>query len=377
MSKWLGIAGALVGAGLTSAALALAGPPDIDTYTIIQGSSAALLAGDDPYAGGYAPTAAAAAAFAGNVEVLTYPPGVPLLLAPARALVGDARWGLVAAMLAIVALVAWMARRRPDDPLAAAAPAMAALAPGAAIVGERAWVDPLLALALLVAVVASAAGRGRLAIVAAALALLAKQNAAIALLLLACWRPFGWRRALASLALAAAIALPFLVADPARFVDRLTLVLELPLRGDAINVAGWLAHAELATPALLGALAAVGVALLLALAALLARTGAAASPALALTALAAGQLAVNVFSGHAFYNQHWEVVVLLAAAAAADPRPVAPGEVRPPLSSRGRARRRSGRGAPAGRRCRSRSRAWARARPGPRGAPCPPQTSGA
>ena len=125
-------------------------------------------------------------------------------------------------------------------PGAAVAPALAVLAgvlPGSLYDVQQAWNETILFGALAAAGVLIAARRPWWAAAALAVALCTKQHVVLLLPLWALWPAFGPRRAVAAAAGAAAVTLPWFLADPARFrhcvVD---FFLDLPARPDSLSI---------------------------------------------------------------------------------------------------------------------------------------------
>ena len=127
--------------------------------------------------------------------------------------------------------------------------------PGTLRITQQAWNESVVLGCLLAAVALLLSGRAGLAVVPLALALATKQHVVLVLPLWALWPSFGWRRALAAGALAAAICLPWLLANPARFYGcTVEFFLDLPARPDSISVWRFLPEAA-RIPAVLGLVA--------------------------------------------------------------------------------------------------------------------------
>ena len=254
---------------VAGAALRLDAAPRIDVWYTLQGAADGLLQGQDMYQQVWV-------APPGPMQAFTYLPWMAVLLAPGRWLLGDVRWALVAVTLGTAflfrAMPAASAHRMravaadgratspsadgsPDvaaargvsravsgalsrvlsktvsrDSLSAtAAAALLLLLPGTQTQVEQAWTEPLLLACLTLAMFALARGNGVLAVVAVALALASKQHILLLLPVLAAWPRFGVRRALASAGLAAALVLPWVIADPgAIWHDTVTLLVNFP-----------------------------------------------------------------------------------------------------------------------------------------------------
>ncbi len=208
-------AGALVTTAAGYGLVVLGSRPVIDVHALLQGAGRGLAAGQNPY------ELAFPAAPPGQVDdCFTYLPGTALLTAPGVWLGGDARWAELVLLLAAAALLIRQVWTRGGARLGLAL--LAVLVPGTVRVVQQSWTEPLL-LALLVAV-AVLIDRGRFAGAAAVfgLALATKQHVVLLVpLLLLAWPPRPCRARLRDLsivaAVAAAVTLPFLLANPARF----------------------------------------------------------------------------------------------------------------------------------------------------------------
>jgi hypothetical protein len=125
-------------------------------------------------------------------------------------------------------------------PAPSVAPALALLfgvLPGALYEVQQAWNETLLAGALVAAAVGLAARRPGWAVLGLAVALATKQHVVLLLPLWACWPAFGWRRAAAAAAGAAAVTLPWAMLDADRFrYGVLDFFLDLPARPDSLSV---------------------------------------------------------------------------------------------------------------------------------------------
>jgi len=207
--------------------------PLIDVWAILQGASLGVVHGQNPYDMVFASVPR------GQVnDVFNYLPATFLLPVPSRLLLGDVRYAEAAMLAAGVGALAWWTLRWPVRP--ATGPALALLVgvlPGALYDVQQAWNETILAGALIAAAVLLAAGRAGWAAVCLALALATKQHIVLLLPLWACWRTFGWRRAAAAAAGAAAVALPWAVADFDRFrYGVLDFFVDLPARPDSLSL---------------------------------------------------------------------------------------------------------------------------------------------
>jgi hypothetical protein len=208
---------ALLGVGY--ALVIWGGTPVIDVWVILQDSARGLLHGANPYQ----------MTFPGvppgqDSSCFTYWPGTFLVTAPGNWLLGDVRWTEAGYLLAAVTLTAWSAGRRsgwqePRRPALAARLALAAaigVVPATALVVLQAWTEPILLLGLVSAAVLIDR-HPNWAVLPLGLALAGKQYMLIMVPLLAFWPRFGWRRVLATAAVATAVALPWLLLSLQRF----------------------------------------------------------------------------------------------------------------------------------------------------------------
>jgi uncharacterized membrane protein len=114
---------------------------------------------------------------------------------------------------------------------------MAVCLPGTLRIPQQAWNESVVLGCLLAAVALLLSDRANLAVIPLGLALATKQHVVLVLPLWALWPSFGWRRALASGALAAGICLPWLLANPGRFYGcTVRFFLDLPARPDSISL---------------------------------------------------------------------------------------------------------------------------------------------
>ncbi|WP_230202747.1 glycosyltransferase [Parafrankia discariae] len=313
--------------------------PRIDVFHLLQVSTSGLARGTNMYRQQWGPDRASYTA-GGLFDVYPYLPGTSLLLAPFRWVLGDVRYGLLAALaLAAVAGRALTLARVPgrawdgaggvgggggvDDGGGGAAVAAAGLLPLLVVVFpesmyalQQSWTEPLLVALLAVMVWAVAAGRPTPAVVAFALALASKQHVALLLPLAACWPAFGPRRALAAAGLGAAVVAPWVVAAPGDFVDDAVRTnLGYPVLDHSLSIPGWAHHFGITLG--FGVTAVVlGAAYLLAWRARGGATGFCAGSALVL-------LALDVMNKQTFFNHYtlpMGLLVLAVAAGGAAPR---------------------------------------------------------
>lgn len=208
-------------------AMLLAAPrPEIDVFYFLQQSTAELVNGFDLYRQTWEGSP-------GLYEVYPYLPGTSLLLAPARWLLGDVRFALLAASL----LAAVMIRRLGGPGLPVLVPLLLVLAPRATWLWQQSWTEPLLLAALAGMVLAVRRGRPALAVVAFAVALASKQHVVLLVPLAMAWRDFGVRRSLASLGLAGVVVLPWFLAAPRAMIDDAVLYnLSLPVLARGLDL---------------------------------------------------------------------------------------------------------------------------------------------
>jgi hypothetical protein len=244
---------AVGGTGLAYALMVPGGRPLIDVWPILQGASLGVVQGRNPYAMTFAGVPR------GQVEdCFNYLPGTFLAPLPGRVLLGDVRYAEAVVLLAGVAALVWYAVRGRGEAagVAAALGVLAGVLPGSLYDVQQAWNETIVFGALAVAGVLVAVRRPWWAAAALAVALATKQHVVLLLPLWALWPSFGPRRALAAAGGAAAVTLPWFVADPGRFwhcvVD---FFLDLPARADSLSI--WqLVPGPLRTVAVLGLVAA-------------------------------------------------------------------------------------------------------------------------
>lgn len=199
--------------------------PGIDVWVLLQQSSSGLLHGDDMYRQHWVGSN-------GLQDIYPYLPITTILLAPFKWLLGDVRYGLIAASV----LAIWFIRRSaPSAPPALAA--MLVIAPHWIFLTDQSWTEPLLLAALAGAFLALKRDRAWVAVVALAIALACKQHIALLLPLFAIWPSFGWRRTLAAGALAAAAVSPWFIAGPRdMWHDAVHANLSLQIQERALNL---------------------------------------------------------------------------------------------------------------------------------------------
>jgi len=248
-------------AAAAGVATVLAAPdPEIDVFHLLQASSRGLLDGVNMYHQEWL-TGRPGDLHGGLVDVYPYLPATSVLLAPFRLLLGDVRYGLLAALVAAAYAVRAAAVRAAA--VGAAAGGSGAGAPGGRrdapwlpLVGllvlvfpescyalEQSWTEPLLVACLAVMVWAVGGGRGVLAVAAFAVALASKQHVVVLVPVAAAWPAFGRRRTAASCGLAAVLVAPWVLDDPGAFLDdALWTALHYPVLDHSLSVTGWAHH---------------------------------------------------------------------------------------------------------------------------------------
>ncbi|WP_241831580.1 glycosyltransferase [Parafrankia soli] len=332
------------------ATVAAAPQPRIDVFHLLQVSTSGLARGTNMYRQQWAPDRAGYTA-GGLFDVYPYLPGTSLLLAPFRWVLGDVRYGLLAALALAAVAGRALARRRdvaradavaghgsgvepdtdPDlrvgDPgfgvgghggaavAAGLLPLLVVVLPESMYALQQSWTEPLLVALLAVMVWAVAAGRTAPAVVAFALALASKQHVALLVPLAACWPSFGPRRTLAAAGLGVAVVAPWVIAAPGDFVDDAVRTnLGYEVLNHSLSIPGWAHHFGITLG--FGATAVVlGAAYLLAWRARGGAAGFCAGSALVL-------LALDVMNKQTFFNHYtlpMGLLVLAVAAGAAAP----------------------------------------------------------
>jgi hypothetical protein len=226
------VAAAAVGATGVAYALVIAGSkPLIDVWPILQGAARGVVEGRNPYELTYSGVPP------GQVDdCFNYLPGTFLVPLPGRLLAGDVRYAEGAVLLAGVAALVWYAARN-RSATATALAVLAGVLPGSLYDVQQAWNEAIVFGSLAAAAVLVAVKKPWWAAAALAVALCTKQHVVLLLPLWALWPAFGLRKAAAAAAGAAAVTLPWLLADPDRFwhcvVD---FFVDLPARDDSLSV---------------------------------------------------------------------------------------------------------------------------------------------
>ena len=321
----MALVAAVLGYVVTAATAIISSPrPRIDVWVTLQQAADGLARGENMYAMTWTGSP-------GIQDAFTYLPWTAVLLAPGRWLAGDVRWALAAWTLVALAGV-WLlargagARHTPSTAwTATAVVCLLVLAPGTLTQLDQAWTEPLLLAGLVWWAALVQRDRAWWAVVPLALACASKQHLALLLPVLLVWRPFGWRRTLATGGLTGLLLLPWFVAGPADFVhDTVTLLLSF----HPIRFANTLYLLALNTFGVTLPFAVTGVVVLGSLGAVV-WTVWRRQPGLAVTLrwLALVLLVANLVNKQAFYNQFWLVGALVVVSLAV------------PASARGRAGR--------------------------------------
>jgi hypothetical protein len=215
--------------GLAGVLMIVSSPrPDIDDWYMSQAAAGALSHLQNIY------TVHWSAGVPGEATNLyAYLPGSALFVWPFHVLLGDVRYGVLAALLATSAILI----RSSVTPTASLLGCLVVLYPKALFGLEQSWVDPIVTLGLCGAALAAHRGRRNWAMAALILALVCKQQAWLALPLVFVWKEFGWRRAAVSALIAAALSSLWALSDLHAFVyDVFRYQLTLPPRPDSLSI---------------------------------------------------------------------------------------------------------------------------------------------
>jgi glycosyl transferase family 87 len=316
---WAAGAVAVTGYAVCAGTAVISSPrPRIDVWVTLQQAADGLGRGENFYAMNWSGSP-------GIQDAFTYLPWTAVLLAPGRWLLGDVRWALAFWTLLAVAGVWQLARGAAtrhtgarDRPgwvwTAAAVTTLLLLAPGTLTQLDQAWTEPLLLAGLVWWAVLVQRDRAWWAVIPLALACASKQHLALLLPVLLLWRPFGWRRAVATGALTAALIAPWFLASPPDFVhDTISLLVGF----HPIKFANTLYLLALNTFGVTLPFAVTGVAVLGTLAGVC-WTVWRRQPDLGavLRWLALVLLVANLVNKQAFYNQFWLVGALVVVSLA-------------------------------------------------------------
>ena len=306
---------AVVGYAACAATAVVSSPrPRIDVWVTLQQAADGLGRGENFYAMNWSGSP-------GIQDAFTYLPWTAVLLAPGRWWFGDVRWALAFWTLVAVAGVWVLARGAAPRHTggrwawtAAAVTALLLLAPGTLTQLDQAWTEPLLLAGLVWWAVLVQRDRAWWAVVPLALACASKQHLALLLPVLLLWRPFGWRRAVATGALTGLLIAPWFLASPPDFVhDTISLLVGF----HPIKFANTLYLLALNTFGVTLPFAVTGLVVLGTLAAVC-WTVWRRQPALpdVLRWLALVLLVANLVNKQAFYNQFWLVGALVVVSLA-------------------------------------------------------------
>jgi hypothetical protein len=210
---WLAVV-PLVLAGVAFAGVIVGSVPNIDVWVIFQQAANGLLHGANPYTMTFTGIPAGQTSTCFNYLPVTF-----LATAPSRWLFGDVRWVEAACLLGTGALLTRQVVRRGGSRTHVALAALVALIPGSLLEAQQAWNEPILLIGIVASAVLMERGRWNWAMLPFGLALATKQHLVLLLPLLLFWPKFGWRRVLGTVGVAAAVSLPWALANPSRFTQ--------------------------------------------------------------------------------------------------------------------------------------------------------------
>jgi hypothetical protein len=199
----------LVAAGACVAGIIASPAPRNDVWFILQGSSHALLHGRNIYTQTWRGSPPR-----GITNLYPYLPGTTILLAPFYVVLGDVRYGLLAALVVAAAAV----RRLSGGHAGLVLSGLVLLLPRVLFGIEQSWTEPLLLALVAVMVWSVETRRAGLATLCLGAALATKQHMLLLLPLAAVWPGLGWRRTASAAAGAAGVAALWFVAAPRPFV---------------------------------------------------------------------------------------------------------------------------------------------------------------
>ena len=166
-------------------------------------------------------------------NLYAYLPGSALFEWPFHVVLGDVRYGVLAALIATSVILI----RRSTTPTASLLGCLVLLYPKALFGLELSWVDPIVTLGLCGAAYAAHHGRRNWAMAGLILALVCKQQAWLVLPLVFVWEHFGWRRAAISALIAAGFISLWALPNAHAFVyDVFRYQLKLPPRPDSLSI---------------------------------------------------------------------------------------------------------------------------------------------
>ena len=319
----------LVGALGTVLAVPGGARPEIDVWVLLQDAARGVLGGQNPYAMAFPDVPAGQTS-----TCFTYLPGSFLLVTPGRVL-GDVRVALAAAFVIPWLVLAarsfrQMWRRPVAESVIAVAPVVVALVlPATLRMLQQSWTDSLLVGLVVVAVMC---WRSTWVVLPLGLALATKQHALLMLPLLPLW--LGWRRSLGAVGVAAAVGVPYFLADPGRFLTcTVSFFLDLPMTGTSISL--WTVLPDALRSPLL-------VVVFLVLAYVIAWRALPRGRSTFPLAFAVALCAFNLTNKQSYVNQWWLVAELLLLSAVSIGADLGPG-AEPPGGNRRRSAGRSGR----------------------------------
>lgn len=201
---------ALTVAAAGYALVVVGGIPVIDVWALLQGAGQGLTHGLNPY------ELAFPASPPGQTDhCFTYLPATVLLTTPG-VWFGDARWAELALLLGAGMVLVWHLQRRGGARLSLAV--LVVVLPGTVYLVQQAWTETLLLPALVATAVLADRGRTGWAAVAFGVALATKQHVVLLVPVLLLWHRFRLRELVVAGGTAAALTVPWLLANPARFV---------------------------------------------------------------------------------------------------------------------------------------------------------------
>ena len=318
-APWAAGAVAVTGYAACAVTAVISSPrPRIDVWVVLQQAADALRRGENFYAMTWTGSP-------GVKDAFPYLPWTTVLLAPGKWLFGDVRWALAFWTLVAVAGVWLLARGAaprhtgPDSGrdwawTAATVTSLVVFAPGTLTQLDQSWTEPLLLAGIVWWAVLVQRDRAWWAVIPLAMACASKQHLALVLPILLLWRPFGWRRSIATGALTGVLIAPWFLASPPDFVhDTISLLVGF----HPIKFANTLYLLALNTFGVTLPFAVTGVAVLGTLAAVC-WTVWRRQPLLAdvLRWLALVLLVANLVNKQAFYNQFWLVGALVVVSLA-------------------------------------------------------------
>lgn len=292
--------------------------PRIDVVTVHEAAFDAIAAGKSPYGITFKNIYGSSTRFYGegmasDSEVrfgFPYPPLALAFGAPAHWLLGDYRFAIVGVLVMIAAMLASFGWSRH----AMLSAVLLLTTPRVLFEIEQGWTEPFV-LFMLVLLVVMLRRRPQSAGIVTGLALAVKQYLAVALLLLPLMPlpPRASRRTLViSLAVAAAIMLPFLIWDFRGFTNSVILLqLREPFRRDSLSFLVWMSRAGIQPPTVALTLAA------LVMATVFVHRTLPRSPAGFAAAVALVSVAAFAFGKKAFCNYYFFVIGALVTAIAA------------------------------------------------------------